>query len=22
MFPIRCPHCFKEVVIDDLDSVL
>lgn len=22
MFPIKCPHCFAEVVIDDLDSIL
>ena len=22
MFPIKCPHCFKEVVIDDLDAIL
>lgn len=22
MFPIKCPHCFKEIVVDDLDCIL
>ena len=22
LFPLKCPHCFKEIVIDDLEILL